>query len=257
MPISSAGCGDMRLEQELAVGTPIKQGKSKGAKLIQELLAINGINVAIDGDYGPATQAGLDAFAKGQGLPAAAGVDQTLMDRLAQPLLRAIRPVAPKASLGETVVAIAKQHVTEHPVEVGGANSGPWVRLYMKGKHGSAFLWCAGFVSYIVAAASKAHGQKSPVTSTFSCDAIGQEAKGRKKFTKKISPSDAPAGSIFLVPSANNPADWIHTGIITGSSPTKDVFDTIEGNTNQGGSSNGFEACARIRACKKVDVVLL
>jgi hypothetical protein len=257
MLIPSAGCGDARLETELKVSTPIGLGKSKGARLVQELLAINGINVAIDRDYGPATQAGLDVFCNKQGIPEVTSVDQSLMDRLAQPLLRAIRPVRAKGSLGETIVAVAQQHVKEHPMEVGAANGGPWVRLYMKGRDGADFLWCAGFVSYIAAAAAKAQGVKSPITSTFSCDAIATEAKARKKYSKKISPSNAPPGSVFLVPSATNAADWIHTGIITGSSANRSVFNTIEGNTNQGGSRNGFEACARIRSCAKVDVVLV
>ena len=256
MAIPSAGCGDSLLEAELKVTTAITPGKSKGAKLIQEYLGIHDINVAIDGDYGPATQAGLDAFCTQRSLPKAASVNQSLMDELAQPLLRAIRPVLAQANLGATTVAVAKQHVAEHPIEVGRANGGPWVRLYMKGKDGPDFLWCAGFVSYILAAAAKAHGQTSPITSTFSCDAIAFEAKGRGKFTKRVSPSSAPPGSVFLVPSATNASDWIHTGIVIGSSPGKDVFNTIEGNTNQGGSRNGFEACARIRSCAKVDVVL-
>ena len=256
MAIPSAGCGDARLETELKVTTPISLGKSKGARLIQDLLAINDVNVAIDGDYGPATQAGLDAFCTKRGLPKATSVNQSLMDELAQPLLRAIRPVAAQATLGATTVAVAKQHVAESPIEVGRANGGPWVRLYMKGKDGPDFLWCAGFVSYILSAAAKAHGRTSPITSTFSCDAIAFEAKARGRFKKRVSPSDAPPGSLFLVPSATNASDWIHTGIVIGSSSGKDVFNTIEGNTNQGGSRNGFEACARIRSCAKVDVVL-
>jgi hypothetical protein len=255
--LTSAGCGDARLEKELKLKAPIGPGKSNGATLIQELLALNGINVAIDRDFGPATKAGLAAFCAKQGIPVVESVNQALMDRLAQPLLRAILPVAPKASLGETIVAIGERHVREHPIEVGGANGGPWVRLYMRGNHGPDYLWCASFVSYIVAAAARVHGQLSPVKYTFSCDAIANEAKSRGKYKKKMSPADAPPGSIFIVPSATNAADWIHTGIIARSTPAKTVFNTIEGNTNQGGSRNGFEACARIRACAKVDVVLL
>ncbi|HEY0085585.1 MAG TPA: hypothetical protein VGB65_06710 [Allosphingosinicella sp.] len=255
--LTSAGCGDARLEKELKLHAPIGPGKSNGATLIQELLALNGINVAIDRDFGPATKAGLAAFCAKQGIPGVESVNQDLMDWLAQPLLRAILPVAPKATLGETIVAIGERHVREHPIEVGGANGGPWVRLYMRGNHGPDYLWCAGFVSYILAAAARVHGQPSPVKYTFSCDAIANEAKSRGKYKKKMSPADAPPGSIFIVPSATNAADWIHTGIIAGSTPAKTVFNTIEGNTNQGGSRNGFEACARIRACANVDVVLL
>lgn len=253
--LSSAGCGDTRLEQELKVASPIGRGKSKGAKLVQEYLRVSGINVGIDGDFGPATAAGLAQFCASQSLPEVAAVDQAMMDRLAQPLLRAIAPVGPKASLGETVVAVAQQHLKEHPIEIGGQNRGPWVRLYMTGSEGDAFPWCAGFVTYVVRQAARAHGQPTPLERTFSCDVLGAEGKKENRFRRRTSPANAPPGSIFLVPHAHNPNDWIHTGIVTGGNGT--VFNTIEGNTNDSGSREGFEVCARIRSCDKVDLVTL
>jgi len=253
--LSSATCGDKRLQQELRVAAPIGRGKGKGARLVQEYLAINGINVVIDSDFGDATAEGIAQFCRRQGIPAAQTVDQALMDRLAQPVLRAIAPISPKANLGTTVVAIAQQHLKEHPIEVGKPNSGPWVRLYMSGSEGKDFAWCAGFVTYLVRDAAKAHGAASPVVRTFSCDTLALDAIDKKRHVKRTSPSSAPPGSIFLVPHAINRRDWIHTGLITGGNGT--VFNTIEGNTNDEGSREGFEVCARIRACAKVDVILL
>jgi hypothetical protein len=253
--IASAGCGDKRLETELKVTTPIGRGKSKGAKLVQEYLRVNGINVGIDSDFGGATAEGLKQFCSAQGVAAADSVDQAMMDRLAQPLLRAIAPVPPKGTLGETVVVVAQQHLKEHPIEVGGQNAGPWVRLYMSGSEGDAFPWCAGFVTYVVRAAAQAHGQPTPLERTFSCDVLGAEAKRESRYKKRTSPANAPKGSIFLVPHKINANDWIHTGIITGGNGT--VFNTIEGNTNDSGSREGFEVCARIRACANVDVITL
>ena len=255
--LASSACVDPRLKSALALAAPVGRGKTKGARLVQELLGINGINVGIDGDYGSGTQTGLDDFCSREGIAAVTQVNQGLLDRLAQPLLRAVLPVAPAASLGDTIVAVARQHVKEHPIEVGKANSGPWVRLYMRGSDGPDFLWCAGFVSYIYAAAATAHGRASPITYTFSCDAIANEAKRKGKFVKRSSPAAAPPGSIFLVPSATHAADWIHTGIITGVQAGGTVFGTCEGNTNATGSRNGFEACARTRGAAKVDLVLL
>jgi len=253
----SSACSDPRLKAALLLSGPVGRGKSAPARLVQELLCINGINVAIDRDYGPGTQTGLDKYCSREGIPTVTQVNQALLDRLAQPLLRAVQPVAPAGTLGDTVVAVARQHVQEHPIEVGKANSGPWVRLYMRGLDGPDYLWCAGFVSYVVAAAAKAHGHAAPVTYTFSCDAIANEAKRKSKFVKRKSPAAAPPGSIFLVPSATNAADWIHTGIVTGIESAGTVFGTCEGNTNATGSRNGFEACARTRAAAKVDLVLL
>jgi hypothetical protein len=252
---TSANCTDTRLRNELKVATPIGRGKSKGARLVQELLAINGISLVIDGDFGDATETGLAKFCNREGISVAKTVDQALMDRLAQPLLRAVQPVAPAASLGATVVAVARQHLKEHPVEVDGQNSGPWVRLYMDGNQGSAYPWCAGFITYVIRSAAAAHGQPAPIGRTYSCDVLGMGAKQKGKFNKRVSPANAPAGSVFLVPHAANVNDWVHTGIITGGNGT--VFETIEGNTNDSGSREGFEVCERIRACAKVDVILL
>lgn len=253
--LSSANCSDKRLQRELHVGSPIGRGRSKGARLVQEYLYLNGIGVVVDGDFGDATATGLAEFCRRQGIPPAAKVDQQMMDRLAQPLLRAIAPVAAKANLGQTIVGIAKQHLKEHPIEVGGANKGPWVRLYMNGSEGADYPWCAGFVTYVVRDAARAHGITSPVGRTFSCDVLAMEASNRQCLVRRTSPATAPPGSIFLVSHSRNRRDWIHTGIITGGDGT--VFNTIEGNTNDQGSREGFEVCARIRACANVDVVTL
>jgi len=173
------------------------------------------------------------------------------MDALAQPLLRAVQPVAAKASLGDTVVAIAEQHVAEHPREVGGANRGPWVRLYMDGNEGDPWLWCAGFATYILEAAAKAHKQKSPLPRTFSCDTIGMAALHAGTLDRNAIAATARAGDFFLIPKTK--FDWVHVGIVAGSS--NGVLDTIEGNTNDTGSREGFEACQRTRAPATVDLV--
>lgn len=253
-------CGDPRLKKELTVVKPIGRDEVSKGRLVQELLRLHGINVVIDGDIGPATEAGLAKFCKNNGVAARTRVDQALMDLLAEPLLRAAQPVVAEASLGETVAATARKHLAERPVEIGGPNRGPWVRFYMDGQEGKAYPWCAGFVTYVVRQASNAHGQPSPIARTFSCDVIGMEAKAKAgKFVKSVSPAQVPLGSVFLVPHGKNENDWVHTGIIVESEAEGpgEVFCTVEGNTNDEGSREGFEVCERYRACSKVDVVLL
>lgn len=259
--ISSHSCSDTRLQKELAVPLPIGRGKSRGARLVQELLRLHGINVVIDGDLGPATEAGLVKFCSAKGIDHFDKVvTQQLMDELAQPLLRAAQPSAVAGTLGDTVAAAARKHLSQHPVEIGGPNRGPWVRFYMSGSEGEDYPWCAGFVSYVVKQASLAHGVPSPINRTFSCDSIGHEAKSKPgRFVKRISPAEAPAGSVFLVPHNVNKNDWVHTGIIVQSETpgAGKVFCTIERNTNDEGSREGFEVCERYRPCSKVDVVLI
>lgn len=254
-----ADCVDSRLKTELSVPNPIGRGRSRGAKLVQELFRLHKINVVIDGDFGDATEAALADFCKKAGIAVTNTVDQSVMDHLAQPLLRVAAPAAPKADLNATIVGNARRHLAEHPIEIGGQNRGPWVRLYMAGSEGNAFPWCAGFVTYVLRQAAKAHGQESPLERTFSCDVMGMEAIAEERFVKKMSPAKAPDGSVFLVPNPANSRDWVHTGIIIDGNAAGPgtTFLTIEGNTNDEGSREGFEVCERRRSCAKVDVVLM
>ena len=60
------------------------------------------------------------------------------------------------------------------------------------------------------------------------------------------------ARHLFLV--RKDPGDWVHVGIVT--SPNKESFDTAEGNTDSGGSSNGFEAAERARDYRSKDFIV-
>jgi len=52
---------------------------------------------------------------------------------------------------------------------------------------------------------------------------------------------------IFLV--RRSSTDWTHTGLATAFN--HDAFETIEGNTNNEGSREGYEVCSRSRGYKK------
>ncbi len=79
-----------------------------------------------------------------------------------------------------------------------------------------------------------------PITPSFSCDALAASAKAKGRF---VSRDESGPGSFFLV--RNTPTDWTHTGIVV--SAGGETFKTIEGNTNDDGSREGFEVCARTR----------
>ena len=251
--LQSANCPDVRLSKELNISSPIGPGKSIGAKRVQEYLSVNGVHIVIDGNWGDATQAALDKFCQTAGIPSATTVNQALMDRLAQPLLRAAKSMPVKASLGASIVAFAHQQLAEHPIEIGGPNAGPWVRFYMSGNEGAQWLWCAGFVTYVTAYCAKLHATANPVPRTFSCDVLAERAKQAGRFHKKGTLANIPAGSVFLVRSTTSSNDWVHTGIVI--SHNGNSITTAEGNTNQSGSSNGFEAVTRIRNAANVDIV--
>ncbi|TZG28606.1 CHAP domain-containing protein [Sphingomonas montanisoli] len=252
--LNSSNCSDVRLAKELLIRAPFGKGKSAGAKLLQEYLWVNGIKPTIDGDWGPTTQHALNAFCAAKGVKPVATADQAMMDLLAQPLLRAVAAISPQADLPASIVKYAKQHLAEHPIEINGANSGPWVRLYMAGNEGAQWLWCAGFVTYITAYCSGLHGVENPVPRTFGCDALAKKAKADGRFRQKGTLQPVPPGSVFLLPSKVNAADWVHTGIVL--SDNGGTLLTAEGNTDANGTSNGFEANSRMRAARGLDIVL-
>lgn len=234
----------------------IKRGDNNNfVKILQEWLSLSGHNVDIDGAFGPATEAAVKRFQLACGIMKQDGiVDQETMDRLSLPLKRATTNTKPRLAVNETVVEVAHQHLIEHPREKGGDNMGPWVRLYTKGFEGRQWAWCAGFVCTIIEQAFKAHHSPAPFKHTVSCDDIAnwnKEKLMRPKNGMEARSKGLKAGAIFL--NRKTETDWVHTGIVTGFKD--DHFETIEGNTNDEGSREGYEVCARLRSYNKKDFV--
>lgn len=248
------------LPAEYTFDADIRRGmKSKNVTFVQEWLSLNGAATGIDGDFGSGTEAAVKKFQQKAKLPVTGIVNQATFEALTAPAQAALQPIkVGTKTLGGLVVAYAQQHLKQRPREAGGQNKGPWVRLYMKGKQGKEFLWCAGFVSFILRQAADTLGVQPPVKYTFGCDELAGFGKAAGLFVpeKDVASGNAagkalPPGSIFLF--RKKPGDWIHTGIVT--SFHDDHFETIEGNTNDGGSNEGFEVCNRSRAYTKKDFI--
>lgn len=235
---------------DLKLTKPLQKGDKKGqVKLIQEWLYLRDEKVVIDNDFGSATESAVRDFQAKSKLPVTGIVDQATFDALISPMTTALAPLpANGKSLGELVVAYARQHLAQHPQEVSGQNAGPWVRLYMAGNEGEQWAWCAGFACFCLKQACDTLNRPLPFKSTFSCDSLAAFAKEKGLFVgiDSISP-----GSFFLV--RRTDTDWTHTGIVT--EINGDLIKTIEGNTNDEGSREGFEVCARTRGIKKMDFV--
>ena len=243
---------------ELTFDQPCKRGDTGDRiKRIQEWLCLHGLHLRIDGDFGPATEAAVKQFCTQVGLPPSAVVNKTIFDRLVSPMKAALAPISPQGrSLGELVVAYAQQHLQQHPREIGGQNRGPWVRLYMSGHEGTPWAWCAGFACFCLLQASKSVGTALPIVPSFSCDSLAASAKTKQRFLAELRPNDRhriTPGSFFLV--RRTPTDWIHTGIVV--SAESEVLHTIEGNTNDEGSREGYEVCARVRGYKSMDLIMI
>jgi hypothetical protein len=210
---------------------------------------LHGEHVVIDGDFGPATEAAVKDFQAKTGVGVTGIVDASTFAQLVRPMTAALAAIPARGrSLGELVVAYAQQHLAQHPLEVGGQNRGPWVRLYMEGNEGQQWAWCAGFAGFCLKRACETLGEALPITPSFSCDSLAASAKAKGKFVGR---DKAGPGSFFLV--RNTPTDWTHTGIVVSASG--ETFKSIEGNTNDDGSREGYEVCARTRGYSNMDFI--
>lgn len=233
-----------------STGEPVRQ--------IQEWLTFRGLGIKVDGEFGAATETAVLAFQKQASLPATGIVDEMTFDALISPLTAALQPLDDSGVLSQDAPRYAEQHLAQRPREVGGPNCGPWVRLYMNGAEGADFPWCAGFACFVLRQASA--GQPLPFVPSISCDEIGSRAKDRGVFREggpDFDTSQLRTGSLFLVrrPGDGGGVGWHHTGIVVGMA--KGAVTTIEGNTNDSGSREGFEVCKRVRATTVLDFVVL
>lgn len=244
------------IKTEVQYVAPVSVGATgKPVRRIQEWLTLHGQGLVVDGIFGPATARAVTTFQGRNRLNSNGVVDEATFDRLVAPMTGVLRQrLTGSRPLGEAVVEYARAHLAVHPREVGGPNSGPWVRLYMTGQQGTAFAWCAGFVTFLLDQASQSLSISKPIAGSVSCDALAAQAE---RAGMRLSEHEAPAkltpGSIFLV--RRIVGDWTHTGIVT--EVRADTFETIEGNTNDAGHREGYEVCARTRSYAGKDFILI
>lgn len=115
-------------------------------------------------------------------------------------------------------------------------NDGPWVEAIQRvtgNKRGDA--WCASFVTFVL---DIAYRGKNPLVRSASCDVMLEFARKHNWLVAKPE-----VGDVFLV--MKTPTDAVHTGVVTAVG--KASFRTIEGNTNEGGSRDGWGVFARER----------
>jgi len=246
--------------RELTLDREYKRG-DKGGKVrgIQEWLSLQGQSVSIDGAFGPATEAAVRKFQAGGGIAGSGTVDNATFAALAAPLAAAVAPIASAGkTLNDMILTYANQHLARHPLEAGGQNCGPWVRVYMAGNQGTDWPWCSGFACFILRQAADALGKPMPIKRTFSCDVLASQAmaagifiSGRDITKGKVRKEEIPPGSLFINRRTDN--DWNHTGIAIAFHD--DHFETIEGNTNDAGDREGYEVCRRIRGYEGKDFV--
>lgn len=244
---------------ELKVPATLERGK-KGADVrrCQEWLTLHGVPTFVDGDFGPATARAVETFQDADASLSVTGtVDAATFHALTEPLRRVLSApdLSGVATREDAVAAFALLHLSAHPLEVGGQNRGPWVRLYTRGNQGRDWAWCAGFVSFLMAQACEALDEPMPIAGSVSCDSLAMQGRAAGLFVderEKRGPHLA-RGTIFL--RRRTSTDWTHCGILM--DPEELTFRSIEGNTNDDGHRDGYEVCERINAYAKRDFVRL
>lgn len=229
--------------------------KGKAVKKLQEWLSLQHCSCEPDGHFGKATLKCLHQFQQQHNLPHHQSLTSDCWQQLVAPMQRALQQSEVTEPLSAAVLTIAQQHLAEHPLEVGGDNKGPWVRLYMQGNEGAAWYWCAGFVSFVLRQACLQLKHNMPIPGSFSCDLLASQSKAAGLFVPEKQASDIGTSEVFIFLNRKSNTDWIHTGL--GFAMQDGVFQTIEGNTNNDGSRNGYEVCQRIRTVKGKDFVML
>jgi hypothetical protein len=221
-------------------------------RLIQEWLCLQDYATGIDGDWGSATNRALKEFAASNSINFTDyEMTANLWTALTRPLAMALTTPESKCSLADMIKKVALSHYASGAKEIGGNNKGPWVRTYMAGNSGSNWPWCAGFVSFVVAQACYNLKCSLPIPSSYSTSMLIRSAKTANRFRENIENSSACA--IFAL--KGGVTGYKHTGFAYNF--TEDTFETIEGNTNYGGSSDGDAVCRRIRATERSHFITL
>lgn len=207
----------------------------------QRLIALGIANFEATGTFGPKTTAAVKQF-------------QALhRDRFGNPLVTDgkigsitwdilfdnVAPVqsdAPSGLLAKAIeIAQSQIGVMETPP---GSNRGKEVDAYLASTNTPVGnFWCAAFIFWCFKKAAEELGIVNPVFKTAGCLAHWNNTKGQKitKAQAINNPMLIKPGSIFI---KDHGSGLGHTGIVTGVSDG--FIETIEGNSNPSGSSNGI-----------------
>lgn len=236
---------------------------------VQEWLCLNALqhpnealNTALDGQFGPATERAVRNFQTLRRLPKTGIVTPELFARLSTPLSTAFQRKPTGTDVRKAVIQLAQIHLKQRSAELqtnDAQNLGPWVRSYCDLADGSPFKWCMGFVQTILDQTASEFGRNFTdiMPQTLSCDVLALNGQKHNRLIDSAvlrkNPKRIRPGDVFLLRNAitaKTPTkDWFHTGLITAVSG--DVVETIEGNTDSKGGSNGTAVFSRVRNFQK------
>lgn len=242
---------------------PVRQGTvGVNVKRVQEWLTLNGNTVAVDSDYGPGTAMGVHLFKQKMQVGAApydgSSVDLATWNALVAPLVRANVVDVKGTDFGENVVRVAKRYHAEHAREAGGDNRGPWERHLSRGRENQP--WCQDAAStWWMDAARNLRLTATPFDLVDDATGLASSyvpwvawmANKNKMLQRGADRMLVPPGSMFFVRGHDPEIPYIHVGVVVEDGG--DHLITLEGNTNDGGSSNGFNVSERSRVRSTMD----
>ncbi|SEW01968.1 CHAP domain-containing protein [Chitinophaga sp. YR573] len=135
-------------------------------------------------------------------------------------------------------IALTQVGVQEQPK---GSNSGEKVNMYLASvglKPG--YSWCMAFVYWCASQAALQLDIKNPLIKTGGVLRQWNENTLRKLVNRSSSVSP---GDIFIMDTGKGTG---HTGLV--KSISRGLIETVEGNTNDDGSREGYEVCIRHRS---------
>jgi len=139
-------------------------------------------------------------------------------------------------------IAIAQIGVEEIPRH---SNSGPEVEIYLKSVGlTKGYSWCMAFIYWCTQNASLQTTLKNPLKKT---GGVLDQYNSRPLLVKRI----PEIGDVFILDLGKGLG---HTGII--EKIAGNIIYTIEGNTNDNGSREGYKVCRRKREIKTIKAFL-
>lgn len=138
-------------------------------------------------------------------------------------------------------VAITQLGVREAP---GNKNAGKDVEKYLASVGlGKGYAWCMAFVYWCYCMAATDMARKNPLKKTAG---VLDQWNARKVEYRQASPQ---AGDVFIMDYGKGQG---HTGIIVSIDEKEGTATTIEGNTNDEGSREGYEVCYKVRKLSSI-----
>ena len=134
------------------------------------------------------------------------------------------------------LIEIATGELGVHEV---GNNAGARVEEYQKAVDNRAQheSWCMAFVQWCIKQAEQETGIRLDMLRTEHCLTLWNWAKQHRYTHTGLGDEYAQPGDIMIMQHGDTTSG--HTGIVTSAAPGVLVVNTIEGNTNRAGSSNG------------------